>query len=308
MSALESVAGTDDLSGPRPLEPSVAEVGALVDGTLSPRSAVDPAHVATLVELDGNWPPILVHKPSMAIIDGSHRFAAAKQLGMRRVWVLLFDGTYDQATVQAIRSNIAHGLPLTLSDRKRASEGLLIRHPDWSDRRIAEICGVAAKTVARLRPSAVAQPGVGRSDRPAYRVGRDGRRRPASVGTLEHRVNAALLQDPRASLRTIAERTGTSHETVRRLRNGGRTRPGAGVIDAGGSWRPDSALAATGAGAAFATWFESHNVENCHWAAHIDHIPLSRIYEIIDEIERRRAVWGALAQELSRRTRATGRH
>jgi AraC-like DNA-binding protein len=65
-----------------------------------------------------------------------------------------FDGSADQAFVEAVRRNIDHGLPLTIADRSKAGEHLLQRHPDWSDRRIAEVCGLSPHTIARLRSEA----------------------------------------------------------------------------------------------------------------------------------------------------------
>ncbi|MFD0631737.1 hypothetical protein ACFQ9X_08960 [Catenulispora yoronensis] len=48
----------------------------------SPRSSgVDIAHAHVLAQVEGPLPPIMVHHPTMRIIDGMHRVAAAKLRG-----------------------------------------------------------------------------------------------------------------------------------------------------------------------------------------------------------------------------------
>ena len=115
---------------------------------------LDDRHVAALEELDGRWPPLLVwaHHPEV-LLDGAHRLEAARRLGHSTVQVVAFQGDADEAFVETVRRNIGHGLPLTVPDRTRAGQQVLNRHPDWSDRRIAEACGLSPHTVARLRAS-----------------------------------------------------------------------------------------------------------------------------------------------------------
>ena len=82
---------------------------------------IDPAHVATLAEVPASWPPILVNRSDGSIVDGQHRVLAAKQLGLRRVLGVWFDGTPEEGYLEFVRRNVAHGLPLTLVERGRSA-------------------------------------------------------------------------------------------------------------------------------------------------------------------------------------------
>ncbi len=125
-------------------------VSALQDAD-SPRiSGEDAEHVRRLAEV-AQWPPITVHRPSMRVIDGMHRLNAARLRGQGEIEVRFFDGTAPEAFVLAVRLNTRHGLPLSLSDRKAAADRILASHPQWSDRLVASVTGLAAKTVAEIR-------------------------------------------------------------------------------------------------------------------------------------------------------------
>ena len=193
-------------------------------------SGVSEAHVARLVELDGGWPPILVSRDDRVVIDGLHRVAAARILGWETIDASLFDGGPDAAVVEFIRRNMHHGLPLTLRDRKQAAGRLLIAHPEWSDRRIAELCVVSPKTVGRLRRSLVDLPAeeIPQLDT-GFRIGRDNKRRPTDRALARQRVAEALDAHPSGSLRSLAAQAGVSRETVRHVR-------GRRATDARASW------------------------------------------------------------------------
>src|SRR5262245_32335653 len=107
--------------------------------------------VERLVELGGSWPPILVRRKDGAGIDGAPRVAAARLLGLARLDAVMFDGGPEDAFVEFVRRNVTHGLTLSVSERKQAAVRVLRAHPRWSDRRVAELCAVSPKTVARLR-------------------------------------------------------------------------------------------------------------------------------------------------------------
>ena len=181
---------------------------------LSPREGeLDRAHVEALAELEGRWPPILVSRRDDRVIDGHHRVAAAELLGHTTVAALLFDGTADDAFVEAVRHNIEHGLPLTIDERKAAARRLLTDHAEWSDRRIADVCALSPRTVGRLR--AAAKPDTEGADR---RVGLDGRTR-SQPESRRLQILDMVRTNPQASLRTVAQGVGTSPETVRRVRH-----------------------------------------------------------------------------------------
>ncbi|MFF5258110.1 ParB N-terminal domain-containing protein [Actinomadura viridis] len=183
--------------------------------TDSPRiSGENPEHVEALAAAQAELPPILVHRPTMRVIDGLHRVRAARLRGDEKIRVRFFDGDDADAFVMAVRSNIAHGLPLSLADRKRAAERIVVSHPRWSDRMVASATGIAAGTVAEIRrrvpAGAAAEP---------LRLGQDGRVRPIN-GAEGRRVAAELInENPSLSLRQIAQAAGISPETARDVRN-----------------------------------------------------------------------------------------
>ncbi|MEV5124714.1 ParB N-terminal domain-containing protein [Streptomyces decoyicus] len=178
----------------------------------SPRtSGEDPEHVETLLSAEGELPPILVHRPTMRVVDGLHRLKAARLRGDTKIVARFVDGTETDAFVLAVEANIRHGLPLSLADRKRAAVHIIGTHPQWSDRRVALATGLSAGTVADLRRRS------GDSGTEA-RIGRDGRIRPAD-GSGRRRLAAELIRsDPCLSLRQVAKQVGISPETVRDVR------------------------------------------------------------------------------------------
>ncbi|MGD9797024.1 MAG: hypothetical protein AB7H43_11170 [Acidimicrobiia bacterium] len=224
-----------------------------------------------------------------------------------------------------------------MAERTRAAEQLLRRHGDWSDRAVAERCGLDHKTVGRLRAAAVcdaapgspdgstsggpAVDGTAPSPRPAARLGRDGRLRPVDPVALRLRIAEVLAQEPTASLRWIAGHVGASPETVRdvreRLRRGDdpvpaglRERRGAvagAALPVGGTLADPGQDADDGAEAQrrsrmpdFAAWFAARAVD-AEWRAHAGAVPLSRVYEVADQARARARAWQAFAQTLERR-------
>ena len=132
-------------------KPESVQIAALVR-TGSPRSGgVDFAHVQRLIEADWPLPPILVHRPTMRIIDGFHRVAAAIQMGIDEIGAYVIDGSVESMFVLAVRANVTHGLPLSLADRRMAADRILCTHTHWSDRAIASATGLSARTVCGLR-------------------------------------------------------------------------------------------------------------------------------------------------------------
>jgi ParB-like chromosome segregation protein Spo0J len=178
----------------------------------SPRQAGENLeHIRVLADTTGDLPPIIVRRADMRVVDGMHRLRAARLRGTQQIAVRFFDGDDSDAFVLAVRTNVTHGLPLSLADRKAAAERIVTSHPQWSDRRIATVAGLSGATIARIRR---AHPEVA-SD---ARVGHDGKVRP--VNSMERRrvARAILLAEPTLSLREVARRAGISPETARSVR------------------------------------------------------------------------------------------
>jgi hypothetical protein len=224
------------------IEPEVeVEVSSLsVSG--SPRfSGTDQEHVETLAAAQTPLPPIIVHRGTMRVIDGAHRLKAARLRGLGKIAVRFFDGDEADAFVVAVKSNIAHGLPLSMADRKRAAGRIIASHPQWSDRRIASVTGIAPGTVAEIRRRTPGRPLAEHK-----RIGQDGRVRPID-GAEGRRLAAEIITaNPGFSLRQIGQAAGISPETARdvrhRIRQGEDPLPKRGIKHTG-----------TGAEAAVAT-------------------------------------------------------
>ncbi|MGC7096141.1 ParB/RepB/Spo0J family partition protein [Amycolatopsis lurida] len=180
----------------------------------SPRHAgEDEAHVESLAEADGELPPILVHGPSMRVIDGAHRVRAALVRGSTHVEARCYRGSEADAFVLSVYLNTTHGLPLAKADRRAAAQRILASHAHWSNRRIAAAAGLAAGTVAALRERS-----SGQDEQLNSRVGRDGRRRPVNAAVGRRLAGKLLAEEPEASLRSIARRAGISPATVQDVR------------------------------------------------------------------------------------------
>lgn len=161
----------------------------------------------------------------MRVIDGMHRLRAAILNGRSSIQVEFFDGSDEEAFVRSVAQNVAHGLPLTLADRKRAAARILGRRPALSNRSVASVTGLSPKTVGAIRARA-----SGEIPQLHERLGRDGRVRPLDGSELRLRAAEAIRGNPGASLREIAASAGISPGTARdvqaRLRAGDNPAPG----------------------------------------------------------------------------------
>lgn len=208
------------------------------------------------------------------------------------------------------------------ASREEATLAKIAAEPTWSDRRIAEACGVSPKLVARLRAS------VDPSPQHAKRVGRDGRFRPMPTGVHHDRILEALAARPGASLRTIAAEVGVSPETVRTVKRSATVRLTTTTAVAvqepveepsipealapllffaphrppAPNWRQDRAFDSTPDASDFREWFERTVVEG-HVRTRVAAVPLSRTYEIADEARRRAEWWRELAEQLEGQVR-----
>jgi ParB-like chromosome segregation protein Spo0J len=270
-----------------------------------------PDHVAQLVAARGSWPPIVV-TPAGTVVDGAHRVAAARRLGLRRIEAVIFDGGPEDAFVEFVRRNVVHGLLLTLRERKHAAVRILRVHASWSDRRVAELCGLSSKTVGRLRADAGVLSGDAEGS-PVLRIGRDDRRRPVERGSVRSRVIEALRARPAASLRALAAEAGVSPETVRLVRlNLAQLAPSAEEPAADPApepapprWHADAALASCDKAEDLLSWFDQTTVCDSD-VDRTSRVPLSRVYEMADEARRRANLWQQFARVLeARATRAT---
>ena len=287
------------------------------------RRGLNRSHVAALSETPEAWPPIVVTRVGTTVLDGSHRVAAAKELGLATIQAVFFDGDLDRAFIEFLRLNRSHGLPLTLSERRDAARRLLDRDADRSDRWIAELCGLSPKTVGRVRQTLPVVTPLTVETCSAMRIGRDGRTRPSHPSATRQRIADELVRDPEASFRSIAKTVGASFQTVRSVAqdtaNGQATRtpPSAAptaafaalparqspdVVRIGG----DCAFHGEADTARFASLFDSTAVDRRELLRHVESVPRSRVYVVADEARRRAESWQEFAEVLESRVRRRG--
>ncbi|CAG7657989.1 ParB/RepB/Spo0J family partition protein [Actinacidiphila bryophytorum] len=181
----------------------------------SPRLAGETAeHARALAESQAPLPPIVVHRATMRVVDGTHRLLAAVLRGDEYIEARLVDGTDEDIFVLAVKLNAEHGLPLSRQDRTAAAVRIAESHPHWSDRRIASVTGLSPGAVGSLRTrAAVAMPQFG------LRTGLDGRNRPVNGAAGRIAASKAIAESPDAPLREIARRAGVALATARDVRN-----------------------------------------------------------------------------------------
>lgn len=300
---------------------SDVDISSLKVGILLRFHEEDMEHAQSLACRLDDCPPILVERNTATVIDGAHRVLAAKLLGRETIPVRYFVGTREDAFVEAIKANIAHGKPLTLAEREAAARKVLEMHHDWSNRMVAHVCGLSDKTVGRLRRTTAEVPQL------STRLGRDGRHRPVDTRVLRNEIATALRASPDTKAVDLARSMHTSPATVRdvrkRLQSGddpvrtGRTVRAVTPISyradedreksAGVDWASDRAILALPGGPGFAEWLAQTNIKCRHWEAHISEIPLGRIPQLIEEAKSRAAEWNNFASALEVRFKQLNR-
>ena len=300
----------------------VSEVVDLVDLNEfenSPRlSGENSEHTRRLAEVADVLPPIVVHRPTMRVIDGLHRMRAARLRGDQTIEVQYFTGDDDAAFLLAVEANTAHGLPLSLSERKAAAVRLIAMFPDRSNRSIAASAGISDKTVANLRSSA-------ESPRSNARTGMDGRRRPVDGARRRRRAAQLVASQAHAPIRDIAKQAEISVATaldVRRrvargedpvprgLKSAGSVRSGSASCPAIGRnptrdphavlqvLRADPALRSSEIGRDLLRWLHSHAIQRPQCDELIRNAPPHCSELIADLAESYGAIWYALAGQL----------
>jgi ParB-like chromosome segregation protein Spo0J len=158
----------------KPIAVSLGRIEA--DPRLQPRiEGIDPEHVKSLEAVFEYWPPLAVVEQGdrFLLLDGYHRFAAAQNLKLDTVPVIVLKVSEgEDLHGLAFALNSAHGRPLTLSDRRAFAARLLRANPESSDREIGRRCGLTQPTVAKVRQELEQQAHIQPTE---TRVGRDGR-------------------------------------------------------------------------------------------------------------------------------------
>ena len=212
---------------------------------------------------------------------------------------------------------------------------------DWSDRAVAGITGLSAKSIASLRNSS-----TGDTQFDGKRLGRDGKRRPVMPAEGRRRAAEYINAHPEASLREVARETdvslGTVHDVRERIRRGAdhaagtparpaeevadrpaaaatpiSPRPiavihGAGARDAqrlawpaiSAKLTADPALRYTDGGRAFLRWMALHSMQADEWREFIDAIPQHWLKEVSRIAASMSEEWRQFAERLGTKLEA----
>lgn len=129
-----------------------------IDGGTQSRVEIDTdvvADYAEAVKAGIEFPPITVYHDGADywLADGFHRFHAHKQAGKASIAAEVMTGTAREAILHSLGANGTHGLRRTNADKRKAALTMLAdaEWAEWSDRKIAEVCGVSNTFVSNLR-------------------------------------------------------------------------------------------------------------------------------------------------------------
>lgn len=282
-----------------------------------------------LADVGTELPPILVHRPTMRVIDGMHRLGAARLRGDSMIRVQFFERSEREAFVLSVKMNIAHGRPLSLADRARAAERIIESYPHWSDRAIAASAGLSARSVADIR----ARMGTAAGEEITARVGRDGKVRPLDHVGGRLRALEALKERPDASLREIAKIAGVSPATALDVRNRMNRGEEPAPSPADPARRPvngqtnghrydepnrdvnallkgltnDPSLRFSESGRHLLRWILSRSVADGEWRTHVDEIPPHCAYIVANIARQVAGQWLELACEVEQLSAETSR-
>lgn len=125
---------------------------------------------AEAVKVGIEFPPVVVFHDGADhwLADGFHRFHAHKQAGKASILAEIHNGTARDAILFSVGANGAHGLRRSNADKRKAVETVLrdAEWAKWSDRKVADLCGVGAPLVGDIR-KAICNP---ITDAPAVRT------------------------------------------------------------------------------------------------------------------------------------------
>lgn len=113
------------------------------------------ADYADVIRRGDSLPPVVVFFDGSThwLADGFHRFHAHRMAGAEAIEADVRTGARRDAVLYSVGANARHGLRRTNEDKRRAVQTLLDDEEwsQWSDRYIANACGVSHPFVASLR-------------------------------------------------------------------------------------------------------------------------------------------------------------
>lgn len=145
---------------------------------------------------DADFPPVdlFVSGSNYFPGDGIHRILGAKMARRTVILAYVYRGDERDAFLHACAANHAHGLRRTNQDKRHMVTRILNDKEwvKWSDRRIADQCGVSAQFVANVRSELTSIEGSAASGHAAGpRIGADGKLRKRPETSSDRRVSTS---------------------------------------------------------------------------------------------------------------------
>lgn len=129
-----------------------------IDAGTQARAALKKETIADYAEAmreGAEFPPCLLYHDGdkYYLVDGFHRYFAAKKIKAPSILVTTVPGTLQEAIEKSWSVNDKHGLPRTRDDKRKAVVSALATdaHRGKSDREIAKLCGVTHPFVASIK-------------------------------------------------------------------------------------------------------------------------------------------------------------
>jgi hypothetical protein len=129
-----------------------------IDGDTQSRAELNQSVVDEYAEgyrVGVQFPPVVVFFDGSDrwLADGFHRYFGAKAAGLTKIYEEVIPGTQRDAVLYSLKANATHGLKRTNADKRKAVETMLkdAEWATWSDRKIAEVCGVGYSLVSDVR-------------------------------------------------------------------------------------------------------------------------------------------------------------
>ena len=136
-----------------------------IDGGTQSRVKIDENVVAQYADemLNGDqFPPVVLFHDGVDywLADGFHRYFANKRINSPGISAEVKDGSVRDAILHGIKANNKHGLRPTNEDKRKGVITMLkdIEWQDYSNRDIAEICGVSHTLVNSMRKELEGKP------------------------------------------------------------------------------------------------------------------------------------------------------
>ena len=149
-----------------------------IDGGTQSRVELNQETVAEYAQAftaGASFPPVVVFfdGANYWLADGFHRYFGARDAGESAIDAEIITGTQRDAVLYSLKANATHGLRRTNADKRKAVETLLkdAEWATWSDRKIAEVCGVSHELARQVR-GAICHP---LTDSPIRTVERNGK-------------------------------------------------------------------------------------------------------------------------------------